>query len=324
MPSTPVREAGEEAGEGSPLDEAAPAQAAPAQAAPVEAVRTPIDAAAARERQKALVMRLRGQLEACGRGATAADTLPRFKQASARFVADGTADGAEAYLREFESLFAGALSAAAASAALSELGALLPSEPIRHIFDAARRRAPGPRRPPAPCVVPPSSEYAPPRPPMSTWGEVHSASTSGTADALGRAAAPGAAPRYVLASGPTYAAKPPTNLMSSARRAAAQQQAMAASTRRPAQRAALAPTAPRVTLAYAAAQQAAARQAAAARAGGVGVRSDGSSPLAPASASSASANASQSSAAAAAAAQFEDELLYGSAAALRAAMQYRR
>jgi len=129
------------------------------------------------------------------------------------------------------------------------------------------------------------------------------------------AAAP--TPKCVLATGPTYgSAKPAASTLSvrqQQQRAVQQQQQQVKSSRKTATSA---PVVPRVTLAYAAARQTEPTRASGG--GGGSISSTAAATGAPKPSNSAAA------AAAAAAAQFDEEFSFGSTAALRAAMQYRR
>ena len=311
---------------------AAPAPAAPATgSAPVTASTCgpdPTSAAEGRSRHAALLAQLRARLAdngMCGRDAD--DVLAQFKQASAAYVrtagggaaeAAAAAQAASLYLEHFLGLFG----AEGSFPLLLELAAILPSDAHRDCFGAALCRKWGlPGLPVLPAASQPAAAPAAAAP----AGRASRSAPDPThlRDPLSRAAAAGApsselawreapcaAPRQWAAAASAKAgqARP-------APRAGTVDRALlkAAATRKPAP---AQPPAPRVTLAYAAAQQAAARAKLATASPAP------PSPAAPPPAERPALGGAAASAAARAAAQFAEEEWSQGTAAVRAAMQH--
>ena len=305
------------------------AQTAPR--APPHVVCRPTTVEEAKGRHRALVARLRSRLEAAGMGASeATEAISHFKAASGRYVQaspDVLAGRAPEYVADFLGLFGSEGSAPL----LVELTALLPSHAHSQamgaalctrwglaalpIVDAPLHRS---SAPPPPVGSAPAAASPPSAPPTAGAAALSAAAARTSALAPPASAPPPASARWSVATGPTYScgSGPKAVNATAGVRAAASTTSAAAARRRPE---ATTKVAPRVTLAYAAAQQAAARQKQAAASASPPPSSDATTATPRAAAAGGSAAAA---AAALAAAQFAEEESLGSAAALRAAMQY--
>ena len=287
----------------------------------------------ARGRHRAVVTKLKTRLEGGGMNpAEIADTLGQFKGASSHFIARAGAGDVPSAVHaagEYLDVFLGLFGKEGSVHLLLELAALLPSTQHANAFTTALCArwgiaslpiidatppvaAPSDAMPAPPLRGPPAAQPAapPPRAVFSSSAQpAQSAAAVVAAAAAGRA--PSAAPpKSVFASGPTYGA-PTTTLSSSSARSSGSSKSAATSSASTKRVAAAPKPAPRVTLAYAAAHQ---KPPGAALA---------PAPVpAPAPAETSARSSAAAAAAAAAAAQFDEDESYGSAAALRAAMQY--
>ena len=330
-------------------------------AAPARSVTKPASVEEAKARNRLLMATLSERLQQAGfSSGETSDALKQFKAASKAFVSASDTAAAHAYLELFLGLFGdneGSL------ALLLELASLMPSPTAYAALSSAicakwelssfpvasplrSKRLPAATAPDR-LTLTPQAEHTTPStltstttpagarqhaslasfhaPPLaSSRGGTHgsllaaaqaAAASYGYEQAAVHTAAP--TPKCVLATGPTYgSAKPAASTLSARQQQqrAVQQQQQVKGSRKPATSA---PVAPRVTLAYAAA-----RQTEPTHASGGGGGSGGSTAAAAGAPKPTSSSAA--AAAAAAAAQFDEEFSFGSTAALRAAMQYRR
>ena len=270
----------------------------------------------AKARHRAVIASLRARLEAGGMNPSEiGDALAQFKSASASFIASagaGPSAGATVAAVEYLDVFLGLFGKEGSVHLLLELAALMPCAEHAAVFSEALCARWGlPHLPLVEAASPPMGAEIAERP------EQQSPQRRRVEPGIDATRAPAVEPpKWSVASGPTYGSGSVTNgprltTANVTRSVKRTEYSTSATTKRSV---AAPKVAPRVTLAYAAAHQASLQPNASASAS--------MSTAGAASSSGHAASAAAASAAAAAAAQFAEEESFGSAAALRAAMQY--